>query len=152
MNNAEAETIIRDLLWREIGAVIEEMRSYPEEKLWWTPAGIANSGGVLAQHLVGNLNHFIGHGLGRSGYVRQRDREFTDTSSSKDALITALEDVRETVNNVLGSLDADAFNAPYPIKAPLETSTIGFLIYLYHHLSYHHGQINYLRRIVSEAV
>jgi uncharacterized damage-inducible protein DinB len=146
-----AVPIIRDLIGREITSVIEDMRMYPEEQLWWTPDGIANSGGVLAQHLAGNLEHFIGHGLGNTGYVRQRDLEFSDRGRSKGEIIALLEHARDVVADTLEALDESRLSDPFPIKIPVEANTLGFLIYLYHHLSYHHGQINYLRRIAADA-
>jgi hypothetical protein len=149
MANAVALPILRDLIGHEIAAVIEDIRAYPEARLWWTPEGISNSGGVLAQHLAGNLSHFIGHGLGGSDYVRQRDLEFSDHSRSKEEVIALLTDAHMAVAGALGALDESRLGDPYPMKAPMEGSILGFLIYLYHHLCYHHGQINYLRRIAA---
>jgi hypothetical protein len=39
--------------------------------------GISNSAGNLCLHLIGNLNHFIGATLGNTGYVRNREQEFS---------------------------------------------------------------------------
>ena len=39
---------------------------------------ISNSGGNLALHLIGNINHFFGANLGGTGFVRKRDLEFSN--------------------------------------------------------------------------
>ena len=48
-----------------------------EEDVWKIKEGISNSAGNLTLHLLGNLNHFIGATLGNTGYVRERDKEFS---------------------------------------------------------------------------
>jgi hypothetical protein len=141
--------LLAELFTRDISTFIQELEKFPEEKLWKTPEGIANSGGVLAQHITGNLNHFIGHGLGNSGYVRERDREFIDNGRTKEELIAALENARDLVSSILSRLDADTLDAPFPIASPFDMNTVGTLMQLYHHLSYHLGQINYLRRTLE---
>jgi hypothetical protein len=151
MENTATVTIMRDLIGHEIAAVIEDMRSYPEDRLWWVPAGISNSGGVLAQHLIGNLNHFIGEGLGNTGYERHRDLEFGEHTRSKQEIVSLLESTHAMVVDVVGSLDDNRLADLYPISAPMEGTILGFLVYLYRHLAYHHGQINYLRRIASAS-
>src|SRR5215467_11373233 len=54
--------------------------SLSEAELWRRPVEPGNSIGHLILHLTGNLNTFVGAQLGGSGYVRDREREFTDTN------------------------------------------------------------------------
>ena len=71
------ETLIK-LFKRDLGKLKEEVDSYQNEaNLWIVTNDVSNSAGNLCLHLVGNLNHFIGAVLGDSGYVRQRDLEFS---------------------------------------------------------------------------
>ena len=50
-----------------------ELNSYNNlESVWKISGNIKNSGGNLALHLIGNLNHFVGFGLGNTGYIRNR--------------------------------------------------------------------------------
>ena len=51
-----------------------------ETQFWQKPTESGNSFGHLVLHLAGNLNHFAGTRLGQTGYVRDREREFTDAS------------------------------------------------------------------------
>ena len=140
-------TSLNDLFTRDISTFIRELSEFPEEKLWTAPEGIANCGGVLAQHITGNLNHFIGHGLGSTGYVRERDREFIAGGRPKEELIADLERTRTMVSDVLARLDPATLDQPFPIASPFDMNTFGTLMQLYQHLGYHLGQMNYLRRM-----
>lgn len=140
---------LRSYYIRDLDRLIENLRETPEEELWKVPDGVTNSCGVLVQHLVGNLNHFIGEGLGQIGYVRQRKQEFVSTEAPKEELIQSVEDLKNTLDNVFDTLEEGDLNASYPMELSFEASTGGFLIHLYGHLNYHLGQINYLRRIQS---
>ncbi len=48
------------------------------EQFWRKPYPYGNSVGHLVLHLTGNLNYYIGARVAETGYVRDRDREFTD--------------------------------------------------------------------------
>ena len=77
------ETIAK-IYEQNLRKVIDEINQYErEEDLWKLEDGISNSGGNLALHLIGNINHFFGANLGKTGYVRQRDLEFSDKNVSK---------------------------------------------------------------------
>lgn len=140
---------MRSYYQRDLDQLIDNLREIPEDELWRVPDGITNSCGVLIQHLVGNLNHYIGEGLGQTGYVRQREQEFASTEKSKDELIREVEDLKITLDDVFDAIGEGDFNASYPMELSFEASIGGFLIHLYGHLNYHLGQINYLRRIQS---
>src|SRR5436305_6534582 len=49
-----------------------------EAEFWTKPLEPGNSVGHLVLHLTGNLSHFVGGQLGQTGYVRDREREFTE--------------------------------------------------------------------------
>src|ERR1700741_3990875 len=48
------------------------------EQLWRKPYPYGNSFGHLILHLTGNLNYYIGARVAETGYVRDREREFTE--------------------------------------------------------------------------
>lgn len=140
---------LADLFTRDLKQLIKNLEEMNESSLWEVPDGVTNSCGVLAQHLVGNLNHYVGASLGNSGYVRDRKREFTDTGVSKSELLEDIRRLIETLSTVIRDLDEEELDKPYPGKIPYEGSTRKILLHLYGHLSYHLGQINYLRRILA---
>ena len=49
------------------------------EQFWHNPFAYGNSAGHLILHLTGNLNYYIGARVRETGYIRNRDREFTET-------------------------------------------------------------------------
>lgn len=137
---------------RDLNKLISELELTDDMHLWVRTAGVTNSIGNLALHLCGNLNHFIGATLGQTGYVRQRDKEFSDKHVSKHELIAKINETKQVVAHTLSKLSPPQISAAYPlIVFDRQVSTEYFLIHLQAHLNYHLGQINYLRRILTAA-
>ena len=66
----------------------DEISSYDDEKnIWKTTGDINNSPGNLCLHICGNLQHFVGTVLGKTGYVRNRELEFSQKNVSKEGLL-----------------------------------------------------------------
>ncbi len=137
------------LFQRDLNRLIENIEETSEEMLWEVPEGITNSIGVLTQHLIGNINHFVGEGLGDTGFERDREREFKNEPIPKEDLISDIQDLKRMLTKIHDDLEDGEIDADYPMEVPFEATTRGFLIHLYGHLNYHLGQINYLRRIMS---
>ena len=141
---------LNDLFQRDISKIQEELGMYKDESsMWQTVDGISNSGGNLALHVAGNLQHFIGAVLGNSGYVRQRDLEFSQKNVPTDTVIQELEKAKTVVAKTLSELSVEDLQKPFPINVfKKEMTTEWFLFHLLTHTSYHHGQINYHRRLI----
>lgn len=136
---------------RDLQKVIEEIKLYgSDEDLWKLDEGISNSGGNLALHLAGNINHFFGANLGNTGYERERDLEFSDKNVSKNEIIERLENAISVLKETLNNLSDDDFHADYPEELGGEKQkTFAVVIFMLSHLNYHLGQINYHRRLLS---
>ncbi len=141
---------INKVLLKDLQAFREELRAYPNEAdLWLCPPCLANSGGNLTLHVTGNLRHFIGAQLGGSGYVRDRDSEFSDVGITRAELEEKIDRACEEVADALGGLEEDRLNDEYPLELLGERMSTGmFLMRLASHLAYHLGQMNYHRRLV----
>ena len=75
---AESIATTSAVLRRDLAAVRRSVEAYPDdESLWAERSGFPNSGGTLALHVAGNIRHFVGAVLGGSGYLRDRDAEFS---------------------------------------------------------------------------
>src|SRR3989440_4873683 len=99
-------------------AVHELAAPLSERALWSKPVEPGNSIGHLILHLTGNLNHYVGAQLGSSGYVRDREREFTEEQPpAKSVLLANLDTAVATFHRVVESLSADQLVAPYPQTA-----------------------------------
>jgi len=142
---------LQSLYTRDLNKLKLEIESYQnEESIWKTDKSISNSAGNLCLHLVGNLNHFIGAQLGNSGYIRNRELEFSLKNVPRAKLIEKVEDTLKAVTSTLDTLSSEDLKKDYPLEALGYTMTTEyFLIHLFGHLSYHLGQINYHRRLLD---
>lgn len=138
------------LFERDLEKLIAELEQYQSEaSLWSTAAGVSNAAGNLVLHINGNLNHYIGATLGGTGYHRDREAEFATRDIPKATLIAEVSETKAVLSGVLGKLGAAQLEQTYPVESLGYTmSTRYFLIHLYGHLSYHLGQVNYLRRVL----
>ncbi|MCY0976043.1 DUF1572 family protein [Chryseobacterium wangxinyae] len=142
---------LKSLYTRDLNKLKTEIESYQnEEAIWKIDKNILNSGGNLCLHLVGNLKHFFGAILGKSGYIRNREEEFSLKNISRTELIKQVEETLNVVISTLDQLSEEDLAKEYPIE-PLgyKMTTEYFLIHLFGHLSYHLGQINYHRRLLD---
>lgn len=149
MESQALQEDFRTLFNRDLDQLITNIKDTPDPLLWTTPEGITNSCGILVQHLVGNLNHFIGKGIGDTDYIRKREKEFASTNISKEALVDQVKNLQLTLEKVFNSLDEGNLREHYNLDFPFAVTNQGALMHLYGHLNYHLGQYNYLRRIQS---
>ena len=142
---------LTDLFDRDLNRLQTEIELYKDEKtLWKLDGSIANTGGNLCLHLIGNLNHFIGTIIGKTGYLRDRESEFTLKDIPRDELIGMIVSTQEMVSEVLDNIDPVLLEENYPEVVFDQEMTYGyFLIRLITHLNYHLGQINYHRRMLD---
>jgi len=139
------------LFARDLEKLTQEIGSFRNElNLWKINGAVSNSAGNLSLHLVGNLNHFIGSVIGKSGYIRDRDAEFNSKNIELSMLIDMVGETKKVVISSLEKFDEKHLKSIYPIQVFGEDMTYEFfLIHLATHLNYHLGQINYLRRILE---
>lgn len=144
------ETLIK-LFKRDLNTLKVEIELYSNEKnLWIVDKNISNTAGNLCLHLVGNLNAFIGAVLGETGYIRQRDLEFSLKNVPRSELVQQVDDTFVMVEKILLKLTESDLKKVFPLqvfKEPLTTEF--FLAHLSTHLAYHLGQINYHRRLLD---
>jgi hypothetical protein len=144
-------SIIAALMKRELRTLKRELQAFPSEgDIWRKPDSLPNSTGTLALHAAGNLRHFIGAVLGKSGYVRDRDAEFSrrnvPVAELQRELDLAIEDIDRVLPGLAGEVMADWY--PLPV-ANRRVRTDEFLVHLASHLAYHLGQADYHRRAIT---
>jgi uncharacterized damage-inducible protein DinB len=143
--------ILKKLFNRDLHKLKTEIESYQNEaNLWIIDQSITNSAGNLCLHLIGNLNTYIGAALGNSGYIRNRDLEFSLKDIPREELLIKIDETLDIVNQTLDKITTEELETKYPLVV-LEgkTSTGYFLTHLATHLAYHLGQINYHRRLLD---
>lgn len=141
---------INTIYLNNFDALLKEIQAYKNESnIWKIENGISNCAGNLILHLNGNIQLFIGTILGNTGYVRNRDLEFSDKNISQEKLMEDTMETKKMVEMVLSNLpDSDAEKI-YP-SDKFEGKTTAFaLMYFLAHFNYHLGQINYHRRLLD---
>ena len=139
------------LLLRDLAAFTKEVEAFPDDAaLWATRPGVGNAAGNLALHVAGNLQFFVGSLLGGTGYVRDRDREFSQRSGPRGEVLRELDLARQVVETVLPRLTEEDLAREFPFTMEGKRfRTDVFLLRLGVHLAYHLGQANYLRRLLG---
>lgn len=142
---------LSELFERDLQRLKNEIEMYKDEdNLWVVKEGISNSAGNLCLHLLGNLSHFIGGVLGRTGYVRHREDEFSLKNIPRRDLITNIENCRLIVKTTLQKLATEDLEKEFDQQVFNKPVTTGMmLMHLTTHLTYHLGQINYHRRLLD---
>jgi hypothetical protein len=141
---------LQTLFARELDTLSREVSLYPDdESLWKAVPGCPNPGGNLVMHLAGNLRHFIGARLGSTGYVRDRDAEFSVRGLSRDEILKLIDAARTEVSATLSRLNPSTLGDPHVAPGDRTIETGLWLVHLAVHLGYHLGQIDYHRRMVT---
>ena len=142
---------LRVMILRELRALDREIAAYPDDdSVWSTPPGITNSAGTLVLHLTGNLRHFIGTVFGKTGYVRNREAEFSTKNLSRETLRAEVQATIAELDPILDRLGEDQLVGPF-MFGERQVRTADSLVHLAVHLGYHLGQIDYHRRLLTPS-
>ena len=145
------DLVKRGLTW-EMEHLRDEVRKLveplTEAEFWSKPVDPGNSVGHLVLHLAGNLNHMVGATLGNTGYVRDREKEFTDANPpTKDVALAGLDRAVATFRRIVEGLSEDQFAAAHS-EARLGL-VLPALLHLIGHFALHRGQMSYIVRLVQ---
>ena len=118
-------TILKELYLRDLKKLETEILAYTDKKdLWKVPGGISNSAGNLALHITGNLQHFIGAVLGKSGYVRNRDAEFSRKDVAVEELIREIRQTEAVIDTTLNQMNDEDLKPVFPLQVQNSEMTI----------------------------
>lgn len=122
------------------------------ELFWHNPFSYGNSAGHVILHLTGNLNYYIGARVAETGYVRDRDREFTETEKPEKAKVMAAFD--QTIAMVVATIRKQSpgdWLAPYSAEREPEAEE-RFMIFLRcaGHVYHHVGQLIFLNKELAK--
>jgi uncharacterized damage-inducible protein DinB len=144
---ALAKTALIEAMEKIHNEVCQLTAPLSDGQFWTKPIDPGNSVGHLVLHLTGNLNHFVGGQLGGSGYVRDREREFTEKQlPSKTEALAKLDDAVATFRRVVSGLSAEQLAAPHP-EARLGVA-MSALAHVLAHFALHRGQMSYIVRLL----
>jgi uncharacterized damage-inducible protein DinB len=124
-----------------------------DEQFWANPYNYGNSVGHLVLHLTGNLNYYIGARIAETGYVRNRDLEFTETRRpSKVETLGKFDEVIALVISTLERQKESDWTLPYSAeREPEAHDRFRAFLHCATHLFHHVGQIIYLSRELRNA-
>jgi uncharacterized damage-inducible protein DinB len=118
------------------------------EQFWRNPYPYGNSVGHLVLHLTGNLSYYIGARIAETGYVRNRDREFTETQRRpKEQALGEFDRIIALVAATIRKQSTEDWSADYTAEREPEakdrfTAFLRCAGHAYHHV----GQIIYLSK------
>jgi DinB superfamily len=137
--------VLADRYAANLARVRELAGPLTEEQFWTKPFPYGNSFGHLVLHLTGNLNYYIGAQIENSGYVRDRQREFTEPSPpSKEKALEGLDDaVVMVIKSVRGHLPAD-WTKPYSGVGTICSTHLDIVVRCAAHMQHHIGQMIYI--------
>lgn len=116
-----------------------------EQQLWAKPFAYGNSFGHLVLHLMGNLNYYIGAQIANTGYVRDREREFTETNPpSKKETLKRLDAAVAVVIETIHAQSADDWSKPYSAVGTNCSTRLEIVMQCAAHMQHHIGQMIYL--------
>ena len=118
-----------------------------EEQFWTKPFPYGNSVGHMILHLTGNLNHYIGALIAETGYLRDRDREFTETERpSKQEALKKFATAVSMVASTIRKQSSPDWSAPYRTERSKARNRLGILFDCATHLRLHEGHMQYLSK------
>src|SRR5579863_3381297 len=124
---------------RELAAPI------PDAQFWQKPFPFGNSFGHLVLHLTGNLNYYIGAQIAKTGYVRDRPREFNDANPpSKDETLKRFDDAIGMVIKTIRAQSPEDWSAEYSGAGTDAKTRLDIVVICAAHMQHHIGQMIYL--------
>jgi uncharacterized damage-inducible protein DinB len=132
--------------------VIEEMRGFPEERLWERPAGVASVGFHL-QHLAGVLDRLFTYARGRS--LDERQAQVLAAEGVPDSVLHLSEltaafqaQVDRALDQLRGTDERTLTEDRAVGRAQLPSTVLGLLVHAAEHTQRHVGQLLVTARIL----
>jgi hypothetical protein len=123
----------------------------PEDRFWDKPFAFGNSIGHLVLHLTGNLNHYVGALVAGTGYIRDREHEFTDpVTYPRDEVLANFRKAVDLVVRTIEAQDDAAFVTPVAAQPPIRTR-LGLFLVCAAHMNNHIGQMSYLVQALQSS-
>jgi hypothetical protein len=114
-------------------------------QFWQKPFPYGNSFGHLVLHLTGNLNYYIGAQIAKTGFVRDRPREFNDPNPpSKDEALKLFDDSVDMVLKTIRAQSPDDWSAEYSGAGTDAKTRLDMVVICVAHMQHHIGQMIYL--------
>jgi uncharacterized damage-inducible protein DinB len=116
-----------------------------DDQFWQKPFQFGNSFGHLVLHLTGNLNYYIGAQIAKTGYVRDRPREFSEGNRpSKSQTLRHFDDAMAMVLKTIGEQSSSDWSSAYSGVGTDASNRLAIVVQCAAHMQHHIGQMIYL--------
>lgn len=144
--NALIEETHRRIIEESIPRIKKCLTTLSEKEIWFKSNDNSNSVGNLVLHLCGNVQQWIGSGLGKLSDNRTRDWEFEEKGPLPNSeLIKKLDSIISLFNEILPKISDEDLLRKYKVQI-YEESGVSILVHVIEHFSYHTGQITYFTK------
>ncbi len=140
--------------YETLGSRVRELAApLTQEQFWIKPFPFGNSFGHLVLHLTGNSNYYIGARIAGTKYVRDRDREFTETRQlPKEEVLQSFDETIAMVLRTVRAQSAEDWTASYnAVGAENVANRFQMVLRCAAHLDHHVGQMIYLGFALGRA-
>ena len=138
-------TVLADRYASNLARLCELAGPLTEKQFWTKPFPYGNSFGHLVLHLTGNLSYYIGTQIAKTGYVRDRVREFIEPSPpSKEDALKGLSDAVEMVIKTIRIQSPEDWAKPYSAVGANCGNRLAMVVQCAAHMQHHIGQMIYL--------
>jgi len=143
--NSTLSSVLNDRFTANAARVHELAAPLTNDQFWQKPFPFGNSFGHLALHLTGNLNYYIGTQIAKTGYVRDRPREFNDSDPpSKDEALKRFDDALDMVCKTIRAQSPEDWSAEYSGVGTDAKNRLAMVVQCAAHMQHHIGQMIYL--------
>ena len=138
-------SVLADRYAQNAARVHELATPLTNAQFWQKPFPFGNSFGHLVLHLTGNLNYYIGAQIAKTGYIRDRPREFTDPNPpSKEEALKRFDDAVVMVIKTVHAQSPDDWSAEYSGAGTNAKTRLDMNMQCAAHMQHHIGQMIYL--------
>jgi uncharacterized damage-inducible protein DinB len=132
--------------YKKLASGVHELAApLSDHQFWRKPFLFGNSFGHLVLHVTGNLNYYIGAQIGQSGYVRDRPREFTESSPlSKAETLKRFDEAIEVVLQAIHRQSPEDWSTAYTGSGSDARDRFDMVLQCATHLHHHIGQMMFL--------
>lgn len=143
--NAILTATLADRYTANLRRIRELAAPLSEKQFWAKPFSFGNSFGHLILHLTGNLNYYIGAQIANTGYVRDREREFTDAEPpSKEETLKRLDAAVLMVVETIGRQSSADWATEYSATLTNCANRLDIMTHCAAHMQHHIGQMIYI--------
>jgi hypothetical protein len=135
-------SVLTDRYITHAARVHELAALFTDAQFWQKPFPYGNSFGHLVLHLTGNLNYYIGAQIAKTGYVRDRPREFNDpTPPSKDEALKHFDDAISMVIATIRAQSPGNWSEDYSGTGANAKNRLDMITQCAAHIQHHIGQM-----------